>query len=632
MFFVNLGLGQFLAIFGAISAVSVVLYLLDRSRRRVVVSTLRFWVAAEQPTAVVRRKHISQPFSLLLQLLSMLLLLLAIAQLRLGSPTNQSRQHVLILETSAWMNARGVGRQTLMDAARTRARAYVRALPDSDKVMLIRADALATPATAFESNHQKVLTAITQSVPGSTSLNINQAFDFARKVQASSGQLGEVTFVGSGRVTEADAAAASTVKNLRVLAVADSIENAGLRKIGLKRSTSNPEAWDIFVSAHNYGTRAKEVIITLTLGGLPAGSQQVLLPAGGEKEATFSYRTRAAGVLQARLTPGDAFPADDRASIELPPLESLPVVVYSNQPELLRPFFLSNPQVNAVFKPTAQYVSTDKGLVVLDRFKPETRPEADAIWIDPPAGSSPIPARERVQKAEAIRWNSDNSLGSGLRTRDVRLDSTSVFNAAPGDLKVAEIDAGPIIVARPGAKKIVVFGFHPALTSMRYELATPLLFANILRWFAPEAFRSKEVSTQAVGTVNVALDTEVAPGDLKVVREDGTPIPFTLQGKSLHFFSGSPGTARVIIGDHESIYSLSLPEISDTKWKAPVDARTTLPTFRENVQASHDTWQILAILGGLGLLTEWLLYGRFDRVMKQAKNLLRWPTILRKAS
>ena len=191
--------------------------------------------------------------------------------------------------------------------------------------------------------------------------------------------------------------------------------------------------------------------------------------------------------------------------------------------------------------PPSEYVGNDKGLVVLDRFNPATRPEADAIWIDPPAGGSPVPIRERAQKAEAIRWNADNSLGSGLRTRDVRLTATSVFNTAPGDLRVAEIDAGPIIVARAGSKKTVVLGFHPALTSMRYELATPLLFANVLRWFAPEAFRSKEVSTQAVGTVNVALDAEVAPGDLKVVREDGTPIPFTLDGKTLHFFSGSPG-------------------------------------------------------------------------------------------
>ena len=36
----------------------------------------------------------------------MLLLLLAIAQLRFGSPERSSRDHVLILDTSAWMDVR----------------------------------------------------------------------------------------------------------------------------------------------------------------------------------------------------------------------------------------------------------------------------------------------------------------------------------------------------------------------------------------------------------------------------------------------------------------------------------------------------------------------------------------------
>jgi hypothetical protein len=632
MFFVNLGLGPFLAIFGAISAISVVLYLLDRSRRRVVVSSLRFWTAAEQPTAVVRRRHISQPISLLLQLISMLLLLLAVAQLRIGSPTSQSRQHVLILETSAWMNARSGGNKTLMDSARDRARAYVRALPSGDQVMLVRADALTTPATAFETNHAKVLAAIAASTPGSTSLNIHQALNFARQVQSNTGQRGEVVFVGSGRVSEADAAEASEMKNLRVLTVADPVENVGLRKIGIKRSNTNPEAWDIYVSAKNYGTRMRNVLLTLTLGGLPAGSQRLELPAGGEKEATFSYRTRAAGILQARLTPGDAFPQDDRATIELPPLDTLNVVVYSNEPELLRPFFTANPQVNAVFKPTAQYVNNDKGLVVLDRFQPSSRPQADSIWIDPPAAGSPVPVKQRAAKPEGVRWDSDNALGAGLRSRDIHIDSASVFSTAPGDLKVAEIDAGPVIVARPGTPKTLVFGFHPALTSMRYELATPLLFANSLRWFAPDVFRSKELSTQPVGTVNVALDNAADPKNLRVVSEDGTPIPFTVEGKSLHFYSGAPGTARVINGDRESIYSLSLPEMGDTKWKAPPDAKRGLPSFRDTVQSVHDTWRIFAILGGLGLLIEWFLYGRLERVMVSARKLLRWPVDLRKAS
>ena len=71
MYFLNLSLPQLVALFGAISAVSVALYLLDRSRRKQVVSTLRFWVAAEQPAVAARRRHISQPWSLLLQLVGL---------------------------------------------------------------------------------------------------------------------------------------------------------------------------------------------------------------------------------------------------------------------------------------------------------------------------------------------------------------------------------------------------------------------------------------------------------------------------------------------------------------------------------------------------------------------------------
>ena len=141
MYFLNLSLGQFLAVFGAVGAVSVALYLLDRSRRRQVVSTLRFWVAAEQPSVVARRRRIQQPWSLVLQLVSMALLLLALAELRLGAPGPGGRDHVLILDTSAWMAARS-GNRTLMDVARQRAVQYARALPASDRVMVVRADPL----------------------------------------------------------------------------------------------------------------------------------------------------------------------------------------------------------------------------------------------------------------------------------------------------------------------------------------------------------------------------------------------------------------------------------------------------------------------------------------------------------
>src|SRR5256885_15296797 len=86
------------------------------------------------------------------------------------------RDHVLILDTSAWMastmmasttmaSTRG-GRRTLMDEARDKARAYLKSVPASDRVMLVRADALTTPATAFESDRTKLEQAVAESAPG----------------------------------------------------------------------------------------------------------------------------------------------------------------------------------------------------------------------------------------------------------------------------------------------------------------------------------------------------------------------------------------------------------------------------------------------------------------------------------
>src|SRR6202044_2442261 len=104
------------------------------------------------------------------------------------------------------------------------------------------------------------------------------------------------------------------------------------------------------------------------------------------------------------------------------------------------------------------------------------------------------------------------------------------------DLKIAEVAQGPVMVARPGKPKIVVLGFDPALSAMRYELATPLLYANLLRWVSPEIFRRWEISGGSVGAVKLEMDQTSAGKDVKVTAEDGSALPFTLRDKTVNFF------------------------------------------------------------------------------------------------
>src|SRR5262249_16160687 len=144
---------------------------------------------------------------------------------------------------------------------------------------------------------------------------------------------------------------------------------------------------------------------------------------------------------------------------------------------------------------------------------------------------SPIPVRAQVTDVAFGGWDSTQSAANGLRTKDFKLEHASVFEAAPGDGKIGSVEAGPVIVARQSKPKIVVLGFHPALSAMRNELATPLLFAILLRWMSPQLFQRLEISSGSVGSVKLAVDS-AGPGkqaaNVKVVGENGKSLPFTV--------------------------------------------------------------------------------------------------------
>ena len=369
MQFLNLSLGEFIGAFAAIGALAVALYLLDRTRRKQVVATLRFWVEPGEPAPVTRRRKIQEPLSLFLQLLGMALLLLALAQFQFGGRRNARRDHVLVLDTSAWMAAllpsNGGTAFTLMDAARADALGWLRAVPSGDRVMLIRADALATPATAWETDRKTIARAVLESKPGATALNLSQNLEFARQMQLASGSIsGEIAYVGPGRITtrEANNMAMPNLPSFRVINVDDhEVENSGLRSMGARRSTTEPGVWDILVRAHNYGRSAKSVSVTLAYGHAPEGVKPLDIPAGEEREVSFPVRTNAAGLLEARLYPPDSFARDNYVSLELPELRTLHVTVYSDQPELIKPALSSDPRIVAVYKTTSAYEAKPTG-------------------------------------------------------------------------------------------------------------------------------------------------------------------------------------------------------------------------------------------------------------------------------
>ena len=172
----------------------------------------------------------------------MLLLLLAIAgSVRLGG-TFAPRDHVLILDTSAWMGAR-TRQGILLDQAKSAALSYLDRLPAADPVMLVRADALATPVTPFEAHHQVVADAIRKSQPSASALALQQAIDFAGNAQhLQTGRPGEIAFAGAGRVSKEEGRI-SLLPRISPPANSFQRRKRRLEEARLRRSPASPESW-----------------------------------------------------------------------------------------------------------------------------------------------------------------------------------------------------------------------------------------------------------------------------------------------------------------------------------------------------------------------------------------------------
>jgi hypothetical protein len=629
VFLLNLSPLEFLAIFGAVSAAVVTLYLLSRSRRRQRVATLRFWVQSQAPVVSKQRRRIQQPLSLLLQLLSIALLLLAIGQLQWGSPDNAARDHVLLLDTSSWMSARS-GNRSLLEEAKLKAKEYVNALPGSDRVMVVRAEGLPSPATGMDDDRVAIDKAIDESRPGAAALDLQQAFAFADQVRRlHARRAGDVVYVGPGRVAE-EGVPLQTPIGLRVIPVAaGTVNNVGLTRVGLRRSPGDPELWDVFVSIRNYGGRPHTAPLAVQFGGAPIASRAVVVPPGKVEEVSFRFRTKAAGWVEARLLESDSIAEDNRAVLEIPELKTVKVAVYTDEPDALRPALNAHRQIEAVFYPTAQYnPDVSAAVTILDRFAPKQAPKTPSIWIEPPE-SSPFHARSKVTDAKIARWRADHELAAGLRSQDIRVPEAQVYATAAGDVAIAEVEAGPIVVARPSSRSVVL-GFHPGRSDLRFDLVTPLLLANILRWFEPDVFRIYDLHGGTSGTVTATLDDDVEAESVKVLGES-QQLPFTVEGRTVRFFAGSPQTVRVISSGREQVHSLSLPDVAFTNWEAPRSAFRGLPGAVERA-VSRDLWRLLAVLGALGLLAEWLMYGRARKRMKAQSQAPVEEITMRQAS
>jgi hypothetical protein len=607
MSFLNLTATEFFGLLTALGGVITALYLLDRSKRKKIVSTLRFWVDAGRAQDQRSRKRMREPWSLILQLLGLLLLLAAAGQLQWGSRERRGRDHVLLIDTSAW-SAQRVGAGSLLDRERSLASEYLRSVPANDRVMLVSADSLATPLTSFTLDRAALFGALARCTAGYSAFNLPQALSFARQALSwAGGRSGEIVYAGP-RLVSGEQNAVPEVSNLRILDTKADRENAGIRRLAVKRNEDDPGSWQATIAVRNYGVTRRSVRLQTQFAGTAFAPRTLQLSPGEETTVEYTFSTNTSGELRADLSPHDNLVSDDRAALRLPMSGALRVAVFTQRADALRPIFEANHRLSVKFYPTSGYVPDPHAdVIVLDQFAPSTPPKAAALWIAPPRGRSPVPVKSVIENAVIKNWHADAALESGLRAKETRIENAEIFETFEGDTAIASAAEGALVVVRPNT---AVIGFDPLQGNLKFELTTPLLFADLLRWLSPEAFRLLELGAGQVGAASVPLDAHETAEGIRVIDQRGLAVPFTVRTQTLELFTSRPSVVRILSGDRERVLSLTLPDVAESEWTPPGNWAHGLPAPMRLAPAAVDLWKWLAIAGAACLLAEWLRYGR----------------------
>jgi hypothetical protein len=619
MFFLNLSVGEFLGLLGALGGLVTALYFLDRTRRKKVVSTLRFWTPAHSAEQQQSRRRVNDPWSLMLQLLGLLLLLLAAAELEWGARARLGRDHVLLLDTSAWSGDAAAGaRGSVLDREKVLAGQYLAAIPANDRVMVVWADGLTTPVTPFTANRAELRKALAEATSGFSALNLEQALSFATQAQTwSNGRRGEIVYVGARMVGD-EMNNFSKPANLRVLTVEANRENAGIRSLSVKRGEHEANSWQASVTLKNYSASSRPVLLQTQFAGTQFSPRTLVLKPREETAVVYDFITHSSGSLIARIETGDSLASDNRAALQLPRSGPFRITVFTDRPETLRPLFAANWRLDVKYLRPDEYASASNAakanadLVVIDRFAPSAEPQAASLWLLPIKGASPVTVKKLLNDVPITDWHGETALGEGLHAKEARLRNAEIFETVEGDTAVASVAAGPVVVARAATAsrpKMAVVGFDPLSPELKYEITTPLLFANLLHWLSPESFRTLELSAASVGGASVTLDPSEHVEHIRVTDAQGTPIPFTVRSHALQFFASRPTIAHIVSDDRERVLSLTLPDVAEKEW-SPTEVTRDLPPISGFLPNTVDLWKWLALAGALCLLAEWILFGQ----------------------
>jgi VWA domain-containing protein/aerotolerance regulator-like protein len=568
----------------------VAMYLLKLRRDETVVPSTLLWqrlvadVEANAPWQRLRRSLL-----LLLQLLLVLILVLLAARPFVERPAGLAGDLVLVIDTSASMQATDVTPSRL-DAAKAAAIDALKDLPAGGKVSVIAAGRTAKVVANRTSDLGRVRQAIDGVEATSDIGNLGDALRLASALAARSGDAEILVATDAALATPPGGRVEAPVRVLRVGRVAN---NQAIVALSV-RTASSGLSHGAFISIANLGLELVERQLEVYADGQLRDSRTVYLDPQRRADVSIDDiddPQHPASVVEVRLKAGDGeegstatdpLAVDDRAWAIVPPLTKRQVLLAGEPDPYLETALSYLPDTELYYRSGDDW-STLTGLdryelVIFNRFLPPTLPAKPILAIAPPTTS-------------ALGTVSGTLTNPGIGTLDPTdpiLRFVDLSTVHVGEAQRLELPAwARAVVPGPGSSPLLyagqldgrpaaVLAFEPRHSDLPLQVAFPVLMANL----AGELLGGAGAPADAVAPgTPVTLAVPAGASGVRVERPDGSVDELVAPTKG----SASVTFART---DQLGVYTVTgIPDPDASPGATSASGSASAPTSRGSSSA-----------------------------------------------
>lgn len=612
----------------------VALWMLRLKRQDVTVSSLHLWRAVLQENqANVPFQKLRRNLLLFLQLLVAFLLIFALARpFALGRGLS-GRTFVLVLDTSASMNATDVG-PTRLAAAKGAAEDFVaHEMDGTDVATVIAAGPKPQTRVGFTGNRGSLDNAI-ENTPGTDAVaDMPAALTLAQSLAG--GRMGAQIRVFSDGALSPDAARKIAALDfgrteVRQMPIGQlSPDNVAITALDGRRNPITGRN-EVFVGVQNLGGQAHTGgTLSLLQDGRLIAARALTLPPAGQSETFDDASLQQGGVITARVDDiKDDLAADNQSALVLAAPRPRRILLVSSGNLFLEHGLNIDPDVTLDECAPNEYATLGKrgagyALVVFDGSLPsEGLPPGNFLVFNAANGQTPLQALNgHASNPAFVDQSRTHPVMRFVDLTGLHLKTTLKTSVQPWGHTLAESDAGPLIAAgeRDG-RRVLSVAFDVTDSDWPLRVSFPIFLSNAAEWLTAGS-RLGAAATQSPTGVVAALVVPPGLGQISIARPDGQTDAITCpaQGGTVFYdntalagvyHARAPGidypfAVDLLNHDESAIAPRRQAALNRAGASSPPVAM--IPTAH---RAKRDLWPVLAAAALAFLVVEWLVFHR----------------------